>query len=169
MSIWGCHGWQGSASLAADLRPTGAITRRTRGGVGSEQSLDLLLAYPVARGRAVREKFVALCLLLCALGVIFWLALIIGAAAINMQISRGHLVALGASAAVAVAGYFAQSLASLVGGLLPIARVSPFYYDANKEPVRHGLNAAHTVALLVAMLVLFTVALALFKRRDLGV
>jgi len=167
-------------------------------GEEERRTLDLLLSYPVTRGRVVREKFVALALLLCVLGTILWLALIVGAAAVGMQIGRGYLaaatasavllglwfgalalvlgcatgkrgVALGASAAVAVAGYFAQSLASLVGGLRPIAKVSPFYYYANNEPLRHGLNLAHVAALLVATLVLIGIALALFKRRDLAV
>lgn len=167
-------------------------------GEEERRTLDLLLSYPVARGRIVRQKFLALCLLLCALGIIVWLALLVGAAAINMQISRGHLaaattsavllglwfgalalaigcatgkrgVALGVSAAVAVAGYFAQSLSSLVAGLRPIAKVSPFYLYASNEPLRHGLNLAHVAASLAVTLLLFAIALITFRRRDVAV
>ncbi|MDQ6832774.1 MAG: ABC transporter permease [Chloroflexota bacterium] len=167
-------------------------------GEEERRTLDLLLSYPVARGRVVREKFLALCLLLCTLGIILWLVLLVGAAAANMRIGGGQLaaatasavllglwfgalalaigcatgkrgVALGASAAVAVAGYFTQSLSSLVTGLRPIAKVSPFYYYASGEPLRQGLNLAHVIVLLAVTLVLFAIALTVFKRRDLAV
>jgi ABC-2 type transport system permease protein len=167
-------------------------------GEEERRTLDLLLSYPVARGRVVREKFLALCLLLCALGIILWLALIVGAAAINMQIGRGHLAAattsavllslwvgalalalgcatgkrgvtVGVSAAVAAAGYLMQSLPSFVSSLRPIARISPFSLYASNEPLRHGLNLAHVAALLIATLIFFAVALILFRRRDLAV
>ncbi len=167
-------------------------------GEEERRTLDLLLSYPVARGRVVREKFLALCLLLCTLGIILWLVLLVGAAAANMRIGGGQLaaatasavllglwfgalalaigcatgkrgVALGASAAVAVAGYFTQSLSSLVTGLRPIAKVSPFYYYASGEPLRQGLNLAHVIVLLAVTLVLFAIELTVFKRRDLAV
>ncbi len=167
-------------------------------GEEERRTLDLLLSYPVARGRVVREKFAALCLLLCALGIILWLALLVGATAINMQIGGGHLaaatasavllslwfgalalalscatgkrgVAIGASAAVAAAGYLMQSLPSFISRLRPIAKVSPFYLYGNNEPLRHGLNLAHVVILLAVTFVLFVVALVAFRRRDLAV
>jgi len=167
-------------------------------GEEERRTLDLLLSYPVARGQVIREKFLALCLLLCALGAILWLTFLVGAAAVNMQIGRGHLAAattsavllglwfgafalaigcatgkrgaaLGASAAVAVAGYLLQSLSSLVSGLRPIAKASPFYLYSSNEPLRHGLNFAHVATLLIVTLALFAIALVLFKRRDVAV
>ncbi len=161
-------------------------------------TLDLLLSYPVARGRVVREKALALCLLLSALGLLLWLTLLVGAAAVGMQIGGGRLAAatvsvvllgfwfgafalalgcatgkrgmtLGVSAAVAVTGYLVQSLSLLVSVLRPIAKVSPFYLYADGEPLRHGLNLAHVAALLIVTLALFVIALAVFRRRDLAI
>lgn len=167
-------------------------------GEEEHRTLDLLLAYPVARGQVVREKFLALCLLLGALGAVLWLTLAVGAAAVSMRIGRGHLaaatvsaallglwfgafalaigcatgkrgIALGASAAVAVAGYLAQSLSSLVSGLRPIAKVSPFYLYSGNEPLRNGLSMAHVATLLIAALAWFAIAWVSFNRRDIAV
>ena len=53
----------------------------------------LLLANPVSRTRVVLEKSLALALEIAGLGLVLWLALWVGALAVGMDISVGHLAA----------------------------------------------------------------------------
>ena len=98
-----------------------------------------------------------------------WVALVVGAEAVDMDVPATHLgaatigagllavvfgaiallvgaatgraaVAVGVASAGAVAAYLVNSLAALVDALEPIQKVSPFYHYAAPDPLRHGLS-----------------------------
>ena len=158
-------------------------------------TLELLLANPVSRTKIVLEKAAALAVEITGLGFVLWLALWIGALVANMDISAGHLaaatlmavllalaygaiailigaatgkrtVAIGLTAAAAVAAYLVNGLAPLVHALEVPQKLSPFYHYAVSDPLRHGLSLTH-IGILVAIAVVATgLAPYSFSRRD---
>ncbi len=160
-------------------------------------TLDLLLSAPVSRTRVALEKLAAMGLEVAGLGVVFWLSLWAGARAFGMDVSAAHLgaatillvllavaygavafmlaagtgrkgLAIGAAVAVAVAAYFANSLAALVDALEPFQKLSPFYHYAAADPLHHGLDVSHTLFLVAIAAAAGAVGVVLFGRRDLG-
>jgi ABC-2 type transport system permease protein len=158
-------------------------------------TLDLLLANPVTRRRVALEKLGALAAELVGLGAVLWLALWIGGRAVDMEISGAHLgaatvsalllalafgaiafmlgaatgrrsLAIGLSAAAAVAAYLVHSLAPLVDALQPVQKLSPFYHYAASDPLRQGLGLWHVGVLLAIAVAAAAVAIAAFDRRD---
>ena len=161
-------------------------------------TLDLLLSNPLPRWRVVVEKFAALVVYLIALALVLWLGVAIGVRVIAMDISLGRLaeatvssvllglvfgalalalgcasgkrgLSLGIAGAVAVATYLLNTLGSMVEGLKPYCKFSPFYYYISAEPLRNGLDLGHTAVLVGLTAVLLAVALIAFERRDLAV
>ena len=158
-------------------------------------TLELLLANPVSRTKVVLEKTVALVFEIAGLGLVLWLALWVGALLASMDISAGHLaaatlsavllalafgtiavllgaatgrrtVAIGLTAAAAVAAYLVNGLAPLVHALEVPQKLSPFYHYAVGDPLRNGVSLTH-LAVLVAIAVVATgLAPWFFSRRD---
>jgi ABC-2 type transport system permease protein len=181
------------------LLAVAAIGAGARAIAGEEErgTLELLLANPVSRRRVVGEKLGALLAELTVLGLVLWLALLVGVEIVGMGVSAAHLgaatasavllafafggiallagaatgrrgIAVGVAAATAVAAYLLNSLAVLVGFLEPFRTLSPFYHYVASDPLRHGLGAAH-VGFLVALAVLAAAAAVVtFDRRDLA-
>src|SRR5262245_38000363 len=168
---------------------------RALAGEEEQGTLDLLLANPVSRRRVLLEKLGALVFELLALGVVLWIALWIGGRATSMNVSAAHLgagaasavllalafgsialllgaasgrraLAAGLSAALAVAAYIVNSLASLVSGLEALQKLSPIFHYTASDPLRHGLDAAHVLVLVGIAAVASTLAVAAFDRRD---
>jgi ABC-2 type transport system permease protein len=160
-------------------------------------TLDLLLSAPISRTRVAVEKVGAMCAEVAGLGVVLWLALLIGSRAFGMDLSAGHLgaavvvlvalaaaygsiafmfaagtgrkaLAIGATVALAVAGYLVNSLASLVDALEPFQKISPFYHYAAGDPLRRGLDPWHTLFLLAVGAAAVVIGVVLFARRDVG-
>ena len=158
-------------------------------------TLELLLSNPVSRTKVVLEKTVALVAELAGLGLVLWLALWIGALLANMGISAGHLaaatlsavllalafgavavllgaatgrrtVAIGVTAALAVASYLVNGLAPLVHALQVPQKLSPFYHYAAGDPLRQGLSPAHLGALVAVAVGATALAPYFFSRRD---
>ncbi len=158
-------------------------------------TMDILMANPVSRRRVVLEKASAMSAAVLCLGVVLWASLALGAAAVGMDIGSGKLAgacfscillalffgslalavgcltgrrgrAVGVAAAAAVASFFIYSLSTLVEGLKPWSRISPFYYYIAAEPLKRGPNAAHVLGLLAASLALIALSVWLFERRD---
>lgn len=158
-------------------------------------TLEVLLAQPVSRRRVLLEKLGALVVAVLALGLVLWLALWLGALAVDMEISAGRLLAavlstvllalvfvalallvgavtgrrglaIGVSAVLALAAYVLDSLAALVGELEAIQPLSPFYLYRAAEPLRNGLDPVHALALLALAVVLAALAVPAFERRD---
>jgi len=160
-------------------------------------TLELLLANPLSRRRLILEKLAALAVELVVLGLVLWLALLAGVAAFDMHVSAAHLaaatgsaallafafgtislaagaasgqraLAIGLSAAGAVAAYLVNGLAALVGFLEPVQKASPFYHYVAPDPLRSGLSPGHTLFLLGIAAVASALAVLLFDRRDLA-
>lgn len=158
-------------------------------------TLELLLANPVSRTRLVLEKSVALALEVAGLGVVLWLALWIGALSVGMDISAGRLaaatlgavllalaygaiavllgaatgrraVAIGLTAAAAVAAYLVNGLAPLVDALEVPQKLSPFYHYATGDPLRRGISVSHLAVLAGIAVGATALAPVLFSRRD---
>lgn len=161
-------------------------------------TLDLLLSEPISRRRVALEKLGALTGELVVLGAVLWTSLWIGAVAVGMEISAAHLaagtvdavllslaygtiafalgaatgrrtLAIGVSAAAAVAAYLVNSLAALVDVLETVQPLSPFYHYAVSDPLRTGLDADHALVLLAIAVAAAFVAVATFDRRDIAV
>ena len=158
-------------------------------------TLELLLANPVSRTKIVLEKTAALVLEIAGLGLVLWLALWIGALLANMDISAGHLaaatlsavllalafgtiavllgaatgrrtVAVGLTAAAAVAAYLVNGLAPLVHALEVPQKLSPFYHYAVGDPLRNGVSFTHLAVLVAIAVVATALAPWFFSRRD---
>ncbi len=167
-------------------------------GEEEQGTLDLLLSNPLPRWRVVVEKFVALVIGTLFLALVQWLGLIVGAVAVNMQISSGRLaeinlscallglaigtlalavgclrgdrsLSVGVASTVGVAAYFLNSLAASVKSLEPYRKLSFFYYFIGADPLKNGLDAGHVAVLVGVTLVLLAVALVVFERRDVAV
>ncbi|HEX6288551.1 MAG TPA: ABC transporter permease subunit [Herpetosiphonaceae bacterium] len=167
-------------------------------GEEERKTLDLLLAYPLDRKRVVAEKFLALCTLLVALGMVAWLAQLVGVALVDMPISAGRLagatfnavllgllfgalalalgcatgrrgLSVGVSTALGIAGFFIHGLAPLVEQLEFAQKLSPFYYYIGNDPLRNGLDPLHVGVLSGTTFMLLLLALISFSRRDVAV
>jgi ABC-2 type transport system permease protein len=160
-------------------------------------TLDLLLSLPVSRQRVALEKLGALVAETSGLGVVLWLSLWIGSRAAGMKIGAGHLgaatigavllaigygcialmlgaatgrrgLSIGLAAAAAVAAYLVNSLAPLVSALDGVQRATPFYYYAEGDPLRQGLEVADALVLLAVGVAAGAIAVVAAERRDLG-
>lgn len=160
-------------------------------------TLDLLLARPVGRSRVVLERFGALVASMAWLGLVVWGGTLVAARIGEMSIAvdrvtaavvalallslgfgtaalatgavtgrRGLAVAV--AAALAVAAYLANNLASLVGAEW-LQWVSPFFYSLGHDPLRTGFDLGGLAVLIAIPLVLVVVALWSFHRRDVAV
>jgi ABC-2 type transport system permease protein len=158
-------------------------------------TLELLLANPVSRTKVVLQKTVALVLEITGLGLVLWVTLWIGALFANMDISAGHLaaatlsavllalaygtiavllgaatgrrtVAIGLTAAAAVAAYLVNGLAPLVHALEVPQKLSPFYHYAVGDPLRNGVSFTHLAVLVAIAVVATALAPWFFSRRD---
>ena len=168
---------------------------RAIAGEEEKGTLELLLANPVSRRRLALEKLAALAVELLALGAVLWLALAVAVKAAGLDVSVAHLaaaavsvvllalgfgsvallvgsatgrrgLAIGVTAAAAVAAYILSSLAALVDFLEPARKASPFYHYAASDPLRSGLSAPHTLFLLAVVAVAGVLAPFALDRRD---
>jgi len=178
--------------IAAIATGSGAIA-----GEEDRDTLDLLLSLPVSRTRLVLEKLGALVAEVLGLGFVVWLSLWIGALAVGMEIGAAKLaaatvdavalavaygaiallagcvtgkrgLAIGITAAAAVAAYLVNSLAPLVGALDAVKQLSPFYHYAIQNPLRAGLDPFHVLVLLAIAATAAAASVLAFRRRDLG-
>jgi ABC-2 type transport system permease protein len=168
------------------------------GGEETNGTLDLLLAQPISRSRLLLEKlagFVADTLGILTLTNLGWLLTV---PFVDIDVSLGKLVvatfalaplplvfgafalwagvampsrgqATGVAAAVAVATFVINYLATLVDVLAPAAWLSPFKYSNTSGLLTEGVDWPK-LAVLVVLFVLFTLlALRAFAQRDIGI
>lgn len=174
---------QGSAALAGE---------EERG------TLDLLLANPVSRTRALLEKLAALVAMTLGLGVVLGLTLALSAPLVKMEINAGRLaeatlsitllalvfgvlaLALGAAAgnrgsslgvtsALAMGAYLLNAMSAAIKDLAPYRILSPFYYATGADPLANGLNWGHAAVLAGLIALCAAAAWVTFQRRDLAV
>ncbi len=167
-------------------------------GEEEQRMLDLLLANPLPRWRVVVDKFYAMVVATFALALCFWLGLVGGTLAVQMEIGAGRMAAatlsaallalvfgtlalalgcitgkrglsMGIASGVAVAAYFLNAFAPLVEGLAPYRKLSPFYLYIGNDPLTNGPDWGHVAVLAGLILALLVVGRVTFDRRDLGV
>jgi len=175
---------------------TVAVGANAIAGEEERGTLDLLLSLPLSRSRCLLEKLAALVVETLALGLVLWtvlviavllakmhvkvvellaatllalaLALVFGMIALAVGAASGRRgLAIGVPAALAVATYVLNSLASLVGWLGHLQWFSPFYYYTRSDPLRTGLDISDLLVLLAIAAVFAAAAPFLFRRRDL--
>lgn len=171
---------------------------RALAGEEERGTLELLLANPIVRARIAFEKLAALCAEVAGLAVVLFVALAVGAGVLGMDVSVSGLasatfsalllalaygtvafalgaatgrgaIAIGLSAAAAVAAYLVNGLAPLVDAIDAIRWLSPWHHYVAGDPLREGLSFGHALVLLGIAVVAAVVALVAFDRRDVGV
>jgi ABC-2 type transport system permease protein len=170
---------------------------RAIAGEEERQTLDILLATPVSRGRVIVDKFAAMVVGLLVLSVVlcvsvavfgppfdltpdllnlaavtfscFLLALAFGTIALAIGALTGRrALAIGLGAGLAAATYLFHVLAPSVDAIAWLEYLSPFYYYRDAEPLLNGLDALHSLVLLAITVVAFIGARFAFERRDLA-
>ncbi len=167
---------------------------------GEEEAgtLSILLANPLPRWRVVVEKFIAMVLGTGFLALVFWLSLIVGVRAFDIDISQGQLAAAttsnallglafgaigfaagaafgsrGLAVAVAVVlaavSYLLNIFSKMVESFESYEQFSLFFYSLEANPLSHGLKAGDVVVFIGVTIVALVVAVATFERRDLAV
>lgn len=160
-------------------------------------SLDMLLSNPVPRWRTALEKFAALVVFTAIVMAANWLGLLIGVLLIDADPSgvklldgmlsvtaltlffaalaycltclrRGHGLALGVSAGLAVVTYFVNTLSELAGLPEWTARLSPWYYFHGDTVLADGLQWGHFGLLIGLAAALVLLGAWGFSQRDLG-
>ena len=161
-------------------------------------TLDLLLAHPIGRVPLVLHRVAALAVATAVSGGALLLGLLAIAGPAQLDIPAGnfaamtlHLVVLGlcfgtvalaigaatgrraaalaATAAVAVLGYFANTLAPQQPTTAWLQRLSPFAYYAGARPLEHGVHVGDVAVLVIASVVLVGAGALVFSRRDVTV
>ena len=154
------------------MQGTGAIA-----GEESSGTMDLLLAQPVTRRDAVLQKATAGVLSLIAIIAIGYLGWLISIPFVDIEVSLWDVflgnvnllpisllffalslyagavlptrsAAVGLVVGLAVAAYFAQTVAAIVDGLSWIEYLTPFYYYGAGAPLVDGMNWWHIALLL---------------------
>ena len=174
-----------------------AIGAGARAIAGEEErrTLDILLATPVSRSRAVVEKASAMVFGVVLLCAVLWgsvavlgppfeltpnlvnlaaatvslglLALAFGSIALAIGCSTGRRsLAIGLSAGIAAATYLFDILAPSLDAIAWLQKISPFYYYGEAVPMVNGLDPFHASVLVAIAAVAFAYALFSFKRRD---
>ena len=159
-------------------------------------TLEILLTEPITRGRLVAQKAAAMITNSVVLGLVLWVVLVIGALAIDMDVSVAHLAAITFSAVllgvtfgalafcagcftgkrstsvaivsgVAVVTYLLNAASGIVSYMEAAKWLSPFYYYISSNPLADGLHPGHAVILLMTIAVLLGAGYLGFMRRDL--
>jgi len=161
-------------------------------------TMDLLLALPITRTSVVLQKLGSMVVLLMVLGLAIFAGTALGAVSVDMDLSTVNLAAasfsgallglvfgtlalaigaatgrrgtsLGVSSGVALVAFLIQTLAPIVGWLEPFHPLTPFYYNAESQPLVNGLHWGHAGVLLGLSGLFVLIALVTFRRRDIRV
>ncbi|KPL85337.1 ABC transporter permease subunit [Herpetosiphon geysericola] len=171
---------------------------RVIAGEEEARTLDLILAHPIRRSTIVWQSFAALSVLALAMGLITWLSLWLGVVLLDMQIGAAELgaasfnmslmalcfgaialligaatgkraLSMAVATILAVIGYFVNSLASVIDWLVPLQKLSPFYYADYNQPLKHGFHYLPFLVLGSVIVLCGFAAVKLFERRDVAV
>ncbi len=180
---------------AAIIVVTVVVGSRSLAGEEEANTMDLLLSNPVKRSRIVLEKALAMVLLAFILGVATFLGVSAGAALGGLGISYPNIggasllaallgLAFGSVAllvggatgsrklaaytasGLAFVAYFADSFLSVSDRLAVWARLSPFHYYTEGEPLLNGMNWGSAAVLSLLAVILLAGSIPLFERRD---
>ena len=161
-------------------------------------TLEILLTEPITRGMLVTQKFAGMITNAVFLGLVLWIVLVIGALAIDMDVSVLRLAAITFStvllgvtfgalafaagcitgsrstsvsivAAVAVGTYLLKAASEIVSYMQPAKWLSPFYYYNAADPLANGLHPAHAAVLLATIAIALGAGYFGLQRRDLRI
>ncbi|MFC4062495.1 ABC transporter permease subunit [Planomonospora corallina] len=161
-------------------------------------TLELTVTLPVDRRRLVAERFAAVALGLLAVAAATFLLAWGLAAAVDMDVPAGRILAAhtgafllglffgtlalavgaatgrrGAATAVvgalAVGGYVVETMGRNVDAISWLRWISPFHYYLDGRPLYEGLPVGDYLVLAGATAVLLAAAVLLFDRRDVGI
>ena len=156
---------------------------------------DLLLTLPVSWASVLVTKMVATVTALLLLAGLLALTIVVGAAIIDMGVETSGIVsaclmvtllgilfagvgflvgavtgrrgiATGATIGLALAGFIAYSLASLVDFFENIGPANPFEWALGFNPIANGIDVGYALRLLLVSTLLFVGAVLVFRRRD---
>ena len=174
------------------------LASKETAGEERDGTLDLLLAHPVTRSRALLEKAVALATTALWLGVASAITLIafgplvdldvglsayvgatlssvaaawvFGALALMLGAATGsRAFAIGGASGAAVVFYVLWGLAPLIGALEFTNSFNPWYWVMAGDPIIHGIQGGNLLLLAGVTAALVAVGVWAFRRRDLGV
>lgn len=176
-----------------------AVAKGSDATAGEEErgTLDLLLANPLGRRRAVVQKSLAHGAALSVLSVVFWLAMAGGTWLFGIALDRLRLAevifslwllglvfyalalacgcwrgkkkfSIGVSGGLAVITYLVNAYAPMVESLRPYRVVSPFYFYNGNNVLGNGLQPAHVLVLAGLFTFFSAAAIVAFQRRDLA-
>lgn len=180
--------------VIAALAITGASA--STAGEEEDRIMAPVLAHPIRRARLIVSKTFAIAAVVVIIAFGTWIGLIVGVAAGGGGISLAHMAALavqlaffgfatgavaialgagtgrrslatGVAAAVAILGWLINSFAPLVSAIQWLKYLSFFYYYAGHDPLTHGVNLTGVIVLGAVALLLTTLGIAGFERRDL--
>jgi ABC-2 type transport system permease protein len=162
-------------------------------------TLELILAHPITRVRLALERFAAFLLVAAVISVTLFVFLLVLSGPAHLEgISTGsflamhlHLflfaalfgsvgfgvgaatgrrgLAIGVGAGIAVFGFAANGLLNQIDGLEWIEGFSPFQWLNGNSPLQNGIHAGDALVMAGLAVLLVTVGLLLFRRRDVAV
>jgi len=156
---------------------------------------DLLLANPIRRGRVVAEKAAAMVLWTVLVAAAIWVGVAVAAVVfgVDLRLERvavalvsaallgvtyggvalvvgallaRRMAAFGVALMLAVVAYFLNALAPLISVISGWRVLSPFYWYIGNDPLRHGLEPVHALALAVVASACVVAAALIWERRD---
>ena len=177
-----------------------AIVAGSKAIAGEEEAgtLEMLLALPVSRTRVLMEKLAAVAVEVAILGIVLFVALLIGTIVAGMDVGAAGLAAAsfdvvalawlygalavllgaaigrraiagGIAAALAVLAYVVNGLAPLVYAIDALRPYSPWYHYADSAALTSGLDPVNVGVLLGITAALVLIAPLPLRRRDIGV
>ena len=159
-------------------------------------TLDLILAHPVSRTRLMLARYTAIVAALALVGAVLLLAVLAlrvpakftalpieNLAAICFQLTLfgicftsiafgigaftgRRVIALGASAYIAVVAYLCDSFLPQISGLRWIQTFSPFNWYLGGEPLNNGIQWGHTALLIAVSAAFVSTGIWRFHDRD---
>lgn len=181
---------------AAVIAVTTVIGARALAGEEANRTMGLLLAGPVSRTQVVVEKWIAMVVHAVVLGVLAFVGTALGSLMAGLDMSLGNITAISAqlvllglvfggvalalgagsgrtrvaifgTAGIALAFFLLDALLPLSDALAGWARLSPFYFYAESDPLSTGMPWAHAGVLAALAGLLVSASIWLFRRRDL--
>lgn len=156
--------------------------------------LELLLALPVNRVSVYLSRFVAVVLVLAAVGIVVGATVGFGGAAFDMELDAAGVVAvtvsvfllalfhaalalalagvglhagvvLAASFGVLIVGYLAHALLPTINSLSDLAAASPWHWALGEHPLENGFDGAGVALLVGGTILLVVVGLIAVRQR----
>lgn len=156
---------------------------------------DLIFALPISRQRVILSKLFATVLACLILGVVSFVSISVGAPLVNMELDSVHLLAacismfllgvffssvgfligsltgkkgvsLGISSGLGILAFLFYSLAPLVDTFDYITPINPIQWALGGNQLFEGPDYIGYAKLIAASLILFTLAIITFDRKD---